>query len=69
MNCLEHQGTREVPVGPERGHQQDPYRDSVTLCLPCGDALLAGDFRTLHARFRTTRTVAVGRQENGLVAS
>lgn len=58
-NCLD-DGAKGFPVGHDKGTQRDPYRDHVTLCEPCRDALVAGAFGALHARFRAERTVTRG---------
>lgn len=60
-NCLEN-GATPVSVGPEKGHQFDPYRDTIDLCPKCRAALLAGDFNTVASRFTRERTIHVGAQ-------
>lgn len=60
-NCLNN-GASPVPVGPEKGGQRDPYRDTVDLCLTCKNALLSGDFTVLHHRYTDQRTITVGAQ-------
>ena len=56
-NCLEVGEHKPLDVGPDKGTQRDPYRNRVVLCEPCATALLAGDFATLHARYRAERAV------------
>jgi len=57
-NCLEVGKTRGVNVGPVKGPQRDPYQDRVHLCEVCADALIGGDFATLHARYSAERRVS-----------
>ena len=61
LNCLEN-GAQSVSVGPTKGSQMDPYRDTVDLCPICKKALLEGDFATLAARYTRERTIRVGAQ-------
>lgn len=61
LNCL-NSGANPVSVGPQKGHQLDPYREQVDLCEPCKTALLAGDFETLASRHTNERTITLGAQ-------
>ncbi len=49
-NCGTGENVKFWQVGPEKGHQRDPYRDTIDLCLPCQNWLSAGDFDSLAAR-------------------
>ena len=49
-NCMD-RDARPVEVGPERGTQREPYRNTVTLCSICSAALQRGEFVTLHRRY------------------
>lgn len=59
LNCLQ-DGAAGVEVGREKGTQRDPYRETVTLCEPCRDALTAGRLDLLHERYSVERTVRRG---------
>lgn len=56
LNCLE-AGAIRTQVGPEKGHQFDPYREEVPLCEICRGALLSGDFGLLAERYSATRVI------------
>jgi len=58
-NCL-HPGATGVDVGPEKGSQRDPYRESLPLCPPCAEALLTGDLATLSENYSAERTIRRG---------
>jgi hypothetical protein len=55
--CLEQAHLVPVAVGPEKGNQRDPYRDYLHICVPCGNALLKGDFGALARRYTASRTI------------
>ena len=57
LNCLEATAVVDVPVGPDKGTQRDPYRDTLSLCPTCSGALLDGDFAQLAERHTAERTV------------
>lgn len=51
FNCLR-LGAANVEVGPEKSiTAYERWRDTVLLCPPCQDALVAGDFKLLHERY------------------
>ena len=56
LNCLQ-PGASAIQVGPDKGTQRDPYRDSVDLCDTCQAALLNADFATLADRQADVRTI------------
>lgn len=57
LNCLQRGDVKDVPVGPDRGSQRDPYRVTLSLCPTCEAALVEGDFATLHRLYQPTATV------------
>lgn len=59
LNCLGQDEVTPFPVGPEKGSQRDPYRETVDLCLVCSDTLIAGDFGTLASRNQTVVTIRI----------
>jgi hypothetical protein len=62
-NCLctgDASTVKPVPVGPEKGSQRDPYRDSLDLCEPCSTALLSGNLGVFAGRYSHERTVSRG---------
>jgi hypothetical protein len=61
LNCLD-ENARPFSIGPTKGPQMDTYRDQVDLCNTCSSALVRGDFSTLCARYRSERTIKVGKQ-------
>lgn len=56
MNCLQ-SGAKGVDVGPDKGSQRDPYRESIPLCEICEGALLEGNFEVLAARHTNERVI------------
>lgn len=56
LNCLE-RGASSIEVGPEKGSQRDPFRETLNLCDTCSSALLAGDFATLADRQADERMI------------
>lgn len=49
---------RGVPVGHDKGHQRDPYRDEIPLCSLCEEDLVLGSLSKFHERYRSNATVA-----------
>jgi hypothetical protein len=64
LNCLARGKVTAVPVGQEKGSQRDPYRETLSLCETCGQALVLGDFAALHARYQSETTVNRGVTES-----
>lgn len=58
VNCIEYTDCGLIAVGADKGAQRDPYRDTLTLCSPCGGALQDGDLVTFHERYVTAREVS-----------
>lgn len=56
LNCL-NPGAIPVEVGPEKGNQRDPYRDTLDLCDICASALVNADFATLADRQADERMI------------
>lgn len=56
LNCLEN-GARPRSIGPEKGNQMDPYRDTIDLCIECWDALSTGKMRVFNNRYRDSRQI------------
>lgn len=55
--CLEDTTERPIPVGQAEGSLNDPFHRTLLLCKPCGKALLTGDVKTFHHRYRDSRTI------------
>ena len=49
-----------LQIGGEYGDQRDPSTHNIDICGDCTVALEAGDFATIHARYRSERHIAVG---------
>jgi len=56
-NCMAFGNVRNVPVGNDKGHQRDPYRDQIPLCSLCEEALGKGSLREFHERYEDSTTV------------
>lgn len=56
LNCLE-VGGEPFPVGPDKGLQREPVRDTIDLCEPCASALSEGDITRFALRHASARTV------------
>lgn len=57
-NCLDSSDSvRAVPVGPDKGSQRDPYRETLDLCPLCRDALISGDLSSFHDFYCSERTI------------
>jgi hypothetical protein len=57
VNCLLQDDVQAYSIGPERGSQRDPYRNTISLCKICREALDIGNFATLAARHTDERVV------------
>jgi hypothetical protein len=57
-NCMDYGCISGVPVGHERGHQRDPYREQILLCSACAGALIRGSLRIFHERYVSSNTVS-----------
>lgn len=61
-NCLEvREDVRPLEIGPDKGHQRDPYREQLQLCGECAAPLLDHSLPAFHARFKSERETTIRR--------